>query len=55
MHNDLFYWVEEFEATHPVYGRVFGDFGCEVMADSEEGFNDFFEKHAPYAWDFQDI
>lgn len=48
-------WVNEFSAVHPRYGRVWGDFETTVFADSEEGFDDFFEKHPPNFWDYHDI
>ena len=55
IHEDYYTWVNEFEATHSKYGRVWGDFESEVYADTEEGFKDFFEKHPPQAWDYGDI
>lgn len=53
--EDYFYWVNEFEARHPTLGRVWGDFESEVHADSEEAFADFWAKHQPGAWDYDDI
>jgi len=53
--EDYYEWVNSFEAVHPVYGRVWGDFEDEVYADSEEGFAHFFENHTPYKWDYWDI
>ena len=54
--SEAFYcWVSEFEATHPIYGRVAGNFEEEVYADSEEGFDNFMEHHAPKAWDYENI
>jgi len=53
--EDYYSWVNEFEASHPQYGRVWGDFEVEVHADSEEGFADFYAKHPPEAWDYADI
>jgi hypothetical protein len=55
IHEDYYYWVNEFEAIHPVFGKVWGDFEHTVFADSEEGFQDFFNKHKPHEWDYQDI
>lgn len=52
---DWFVWVSEFDAIHPQYGRVWGNFEVSVEADSEEGFTHFFENHTPYAWDYGDI
>jgi hypothetical protein len=55
IHEDYFYWVNDFEATHPVFGRVWGNFESEVSADSEAAYQDFFEKHTPESWDYWDI
>ena len=55
VHEDYYDWVNEFEANHPIYGKVWGDFEDVVYADTEEGFKDFFEKHKPEAWDYGDI
>lgn len=52
---DWFIWVNDFEASHPKYGRVWGNFEKEVHADSEDGFNDFWTHHQPKAWDYGDI
>lgn len=53
--EDYYVWVNEFEAIHPVFGRVWGDFENEVFADSEEAFVDFYKNHTPEQWDYQDI
>lgn len=55
IHEDYYVWVNAFEATHPAFGKVWGDFESEVHADSEEGFSDFWKHHEPEAWDYQDI
>jgi len=55
IHNDWYDWVNEFEAEHPIYGKVWGDFENEVFADSEEGINNFIENHPPEEWDYHDI
>lgn len=55
IHEDYYTWVNGFEAHHPEYGRVWGDFEEEVYADSEEGFNHFYENHTPEPWDYGDI
>ena len=55
IHEDYYVWVNEFEAAHPIYGKVWGDFESEVHADSEEGFQHFHENHKPHAWDYDDI
>jgi len=53
--EDYFYWVDEFEAYHPIYGNVKGAFEHTVYADSEEGFQHFYQNHPPDAWDYGDI
>ena len=53
--HDFCYWVNQFEAIHPFYGKVWGDFEDKVYADTEEGFNHFYKNHPPNAWDYQDI
>lgn len=53
--EDGLIWVNEFEAKHPLYGRVWGNFEDKVYADSEEGYKHFWQNHEPYAWDYADI
>lgn len=53
--EDWAYWVNEFEAEHPIYGMVFGNFESEVYATSEEGYKHFFENHGPESWWYEDI
>lgn len=53
--EDYFSWVNDFEASHPDFGRVWGNFESEVFASTEEAYQDFFEKHSPQAWDYWDI
>jgi hypothetical protein len=55
IHEDYYVWVNDFEAVHEKFGRVWGNFETEVYADSEEGYNDFYSKHTPNAWDYYDI
>ena len=55
IHEDYFEWVNEFEATHPDFGRVWGDFEDVVYADSEKAFEHFYENHSPSSWDYYDI
>ncbi len=53
--EDYYEWVNDFEAVHPDFGRVWGDFEKEVYADSEEGFRHFYSNHPPSQWDYYDI
>ena len=55
IHEDYYVWVSDFEASHQVFGKVWGNFEDKVYADSEEGFNDFYNNHKPNAWDYGDI
>jgi len=55
VHEDYFEWINEFEAVHPDFGRVWGDFESEVYADSEEGLQHFLDNHSPEEWDYWDI
>jgi hypothetical protein len=51
INEDYYSWVNEFEAVHPVFGKVWGNFEIEVYADSEEGYEDFVKNHEPEDWD----
>jgi hypothetical protein len=53
--EDYYVWIARFEAVHPKFGKVWGDFEHEVHADGEEGFDDFYRNHTPYEWDYGDI
>lgn len=55
VHEDHYAWVGSFRATHPQYGIVEGDFENEVIATSEDGFNNFYENHKPIGWDYASI
>lgn len=53
--EDYYMWVNYFEASHPDYGLVRGNFEDEVQAESLEAFEHFTRHHAPYEWDYGDI
>jgi hypothetical protein len=55
IHEDWFVWVNDFEATHKKYGRVWGDFEDKVYAEKKSGFESFYKNHKPKAWDYGDI
>ena len=55
VHADYYVWVNAFEAVHPTYGKVWGDFEDKVFADTEEGYNHFYKHHTPESWDYGDI
>jgi hypothetical protein len=55
IHEDYYEWINEFEANHELYGKVWGDFEKTVYADSEEGYLDFCKNHPVSEWDYWDI
>ena len=55
IHEDYYEWVNDFEASHPAFGRVWGNFEDKVFADSEAGFEAFYAAHPPSSWDYWDI
>lgn len=55
IHEDYFYWVNDFEAHHPLYGKVWGNFEDEVFADNELGYHHFVKHHPFHVWDYWDI
>jgi hypothetical protein len=57
VHEDYLEWINEFEATHPKYGWVRGDFEKTVYASSQEAYIEFtsHEEYHPHHWDYRDI
>lgn len=55
IHEDWYEWVNWFEASHPDFGRVWGDYESRVWADSEKAFRHFYRCHPPQEWDYWDI
>ena len=53
--EDWYEWVNEFTATHPVYGRIEGDFEATVVAESREALDHFIVHHPYEEWDYWDI
>lgn len=53
--EDCFEWVNDFQAYHPTFGYVHGNFEYEVTAASEEAYNHFVANHPPREWDYGDI
>lgn len=51
LHEDWFTWVTDFKATHPLYGKIVGNFMTKVKVPSEEAFRHFMKHHAPNDWD----
>lgn len=53
--DDYYQWVNDFSATHPRYGRVWGNFEDTVKASSQAAYNHFVKNHPPESWDYYDI
>lgn len=53
--KDYYSWINDFEATHPDYGFVKGNFESKIQATSKKAY-DHFIKHHPYIeWDYWEI
>ena len=52
---DYYSWVNDFEAVHPKYGRVFGNFEKIVYATSKKGYEHFCKNHPAEEWNYWDI
>jgi hypothetical protein len=55
IHEDYYYWINDFKANHPKFGRVWGNFEDIVYADSEDGYNEFLKEFPYTEWDYWDI
>lgn len=55
IHEDYYYWVNEFSATKEDGSFVKGDFESEIHASSIEAVEDFIQHHTPSYWDYWDI
>ena len=55
IHEDYYFWVNYFEANHPKYGKLSGDYEEEIIAESVEAFEHFYKNHPPHRWDYNDI
>lgn len=53
--QDYYEWVNYFEARHPTFGWIKGDFEDEVKAKSKKALEHFMEHHPPEEWDYWDI
>ena len=53
--EDYYTWINSFVATHPKYGKVWGDFEKIVFADSKLGYLNFMQSHSPDHWDYGNI
>ena len=55
IHEDWFHWVNKFEAYHPIFGIVRGDFEDNITATSRKGLEHFLFNHPYQEWDYADI
>lgn len=54
IHENYWLWVEDFEATHPKYGNIIGNFEKELIVDSIPAITHFLEHHPYKTWDYYD-
>lgn len=55
IHEDYYEWINEFKASHPKYGKVWGNFEDIVYASSKKAYERFLKDHPYTEWDYQDI
>lgn len=55
INEDYYMWISNFEATHPEYGFVNGNFGTSINAFSKSALKHFLKYHKPIFWDYYDI
>lgn len=58
VHDDYYMWVNSFVAyKNEIHSGewVAGDFEDEVVASSQEAYNEFITKYPPESWDYMDI
>jgi len=53
--EDYYEWINYFEAKHPKYGKLFGDFEDKIFAENEKSYQHFIKHHKPTSWDYWDI
>lgn len=53
--TDHWSWINDFEAFHPDYGLVVGDFEEDIMYSSEKALAHFLKYHCFTEWDYRDI
>ena len=55
IHEDWYEWVNYFEATHPIYGWVKGDYEDCLTGSSKKALEHFMKHHPAHEWDYWDI
>jgi hypothetical protein len=53
--RDHYTWINHFEATHPKYGYVKGDFEKSISATSKIAYDHFMRHYTVDHWDYWDI
>lgn len=53
--TDYYSWINYFEASHPKYGWVKGDFEKFIEAKSKIAYTNFRKFYNPESWDYNDI
>lgn len=53
--EDWYEWVNDFEAFHPDYGVVSGNYETSITGYSQEAVDHFMKHHPAYEWDYWDI
>lgn len=53
--EDYYEWVNDFTATHPIYGKLQGNYEEEVVGETKEAIDHFVANHPPCEWDYYDI
>jgi len=53
--GDYYAWVSEFTAVHPEHGKISGDFGKTVTAESKQALDHFLKHHKYKKFDYGDI
>jgi hypothetical protein len=53
--EDWFEWIDDFEASHPIYGKLYGTFEYEVFYETDDALDHFMKHHPFEEWDYYDI
>jgi len=47
INEDYILFISDFKASHPHYGKLYGDYDKIIYAESDEAYNHFIENHPP--------
>jgi len=53
--RDYYSWVNSFEATHPDYGAIKGDYEDKILVETEAAWQHFYQYHPPEQWSYMEI